>query len=82
MLAEKRRLASRAKMRDAGRDAKISRIKKWGEFHGVTLIERRSGQAGKMSCRASFTCPGIQGSNRACVKTKTCRAGDGRLRAC
>ena len=36
MLAEKRRLASRAKMRDAGGDAKISRIKKWGEFHSVT----------------------------------------------
>jgi hypothetical protein len=82
MLAQKGRLASRAKMRDAGRDAKISRIKKRGEFHGVTLSERRSGQAGRMSCRASFTLPRIQGPNRASVKTKTCRAGDDRLRAC
>jgi hypothetical protein len=43
MLAQKGRLASRAKMRDAGRDAKIGRIKKRGEFHGVTLSEWRSG---------------------------------------
>jgi hypothetical protein len=82
MLAQEGCLASRTKMRDAGRDTKISRIKKRGESHGVTLIERRSGQAGRMSCRASFTLPRIQGPNRACVKTKTCRADDDTLRAC
>jgi hypothetical protein len=82
MLAEKGCFPRGTKMRDAGRDAEISRIKKWGEFHGETLSERRSSQAGKMSCRAFFTCLGIQGPNRACVKTKTCCAGDVRLRAC